>query len=58
MNKPDDALKFLESAAETGFPCYPLFEKDANLNNIRQDPRFVTLLAKLKQQWEYYKTLS
>jgi serine/threonine protein kinase/Flp pilus assembly protein TadD len=58
MNKPDQAFKWLEQAAEEGFPCYPLFEHDANLNSLRQDGRFIALLAKLKQQWESYKTLS
>ena len=56
MNKPEQAIKWLEVAAE-GFPCYPLFEKDANLNNLRQDPRFVTFLAKQKQQWDHYRTI-
>ncbi len=57
MNKPAQAIKWLEAAAEDGFPCYPLFEKDANLDNLRQDARFVTFLAKLRQQWEYYRTI-
>jgi len=57
MNKPDQAIKWLEAAAEDGFPCYPLFERDTNLNNLRQDSRFATFLAKQKKQWEYYKTI-
>ena len=57
MNKPAEAMKWLEVAAGDGFPCYPLFEKDPNLNNVRQDARFVALMAKLKQQWEHYKTI-
>ncbi|MDQ3666879.1 MAG: tetratricopeptide repeat-containing serine/threonine-protein kinase, partial [Acidobacteriota bacterium] len=57
MNKPEPAIKWLEVAAEDGFPCYPLFERDANLDNLRQDARFVTFLAKLKQQWEYHKSI-
>jgi len=52
MNKPDEAVKWLETAADDGFPCYPLFEHDANLNNLRKDERFVAFMAKLKQQWE------
>jgi len=56
MNKPEQAIKWLEVAAE-GFPCYPLFEKDANLDNLRKDPRFVAFLAKQKQQWESYRTI-
>jgi tetratricopeptide (TPR) repeat protein len=57
MNKPEPAIKWLEAAAEDGFPCYPLFERDANLDNLRSDARFVTFLAKQKQKWEYYKTI-
>ncbi len=57
MNKPAEAMKWLEVAAEDGFPCYPLFEKDPNLNNLRQDARFVRFLAKVRQQWESYKTI-
>jgi len=57
MKNPEQAIKWLDAAAENGFPCYPLFESDANLNNLRQDARFVTLMAKLRPQWEYYKTI-
>jgi len=57
MNKHDEAIKWLELAAQNGFPCYPFFEREASLNNLRQDPRFITLMEKLKQQWEYYKTI-
>jgi TolB-like protein/DNA-binding winged helix-turn-helix (wHTH) protein/Flp pilus assembly protein TadD len=57
MNKPEQAIKWLDVAAEDGFPCYPLFERDTNLDNLRQDARFVAFLAKLRQRWEYYKTI-
>jgi len=55
MNKPDEAIKWLETAADDGFPCYPLFERDPNLANLRQDGRFVAVMAKLKQQSENYR---
>jgi serine/threonine protein kinase len=55
MNKPDEALKWLQFTADDGFPCYPLFEQDASLNNIRNDERFITFMAKQRQQWEKYK---
>jgi len=57
MNKPAQAINWLKVAAENGFPCYPLFEKDPNLNNLRQDAHFITFLAKRKEQWEYYKSI-
>jgi tetratricopeptide (TPR) repeat protein len=55
MNRHEQAIKWLESVANDGFPCYVLFERDHNLDNLRQDARFQALLAKLKQQWEQYK---
>jgi tetratricopeptide (TPR) repeat protein/tRNA A-37 threonylcarbamoyl transferase component Bud32 len=55
MNKPEEANKWLQNAADDGFPCYPLFEKDANLNSLRKDERFIAFMAKLKQQWNSYQ---
>ena len=57
MNKSEPALRYLEWAADDGFPCYPLFKTDPNLERVREEPRFVTLLTRLKQQWEYYRGL-
>jgi serine/threonine protein kinase/tetratricopeptide (TPR) repeat protein len=57
MNKTEQAIKWLEVTADSGFPCYPLFERDTNLDNLRQDARFIAFLAKLRQRWEQYKTI-
>jgi TolB-like protein/cytochrome c-type biogenesis protein CcmH/NrfG len=57
MNRHEQAIKWLESAANEGFPCYVLFERDRNLDNLRHDARFQALLTKLKRQWEHYKTV-
>jgi serine/threonine protein kinase/Flp pilus assembly protein TadD len=57
MNNRDEAIKWLESAADDGFPCYVLFERDHNLDNLRQHERFQALMVKLKRQWEYYKSI-
>ena len=54
MNKPEQAVKWLQEAADDGFPCYPEFEHDSNLNNLRQDERFIAFMSKLKQQWQHY----
>lgn len=54
MNKVDEALKWLEVTADDGFPCYPLFENDPNLNRLRKDERFIAFMTKLKQQWQRY----
>jgi len=56
LNKPDQAVAWLEKTAATGFPCYPDFEHDRALDEIRQDPRFVAFMQKLKPQWEHLKS--
>ena len=54
LKKPDQAVDYLQLAADDGFPCYPLFENDEVFKDMSQHPRYVALLAKLKQQWERY----
>ena len=56
MNQIELAVKWLQDAAEDGFPCYPLFANDTNLDSLRKDERFIAFMAKLKQQWERYNT--
>jgi len=55
MNKPELALKYLQQAADDGFPCYTLFERDANLDNLRSHPPFTNFMTQQKKQWEYFK---
>jgi hypothetical protein len=55
MKNPGEALKWLQLAADEGLPCYPLFERDPNLDNLRQDPQFNSFMTKLKAQWDYYR---
>jgi hypothetical protein len=53
--KSVEAVKWLEEAVATGFRCYPLFERDAFLNSIRQAPEFIQFMAEMKAQHERYK---
>ncbi|HZS07752.1 MAG TPA: protein kinase [Blastocatellia bacterium] len=55
LHRPAEAVKWLEVAADDGFPCYPWFEYDANLNNLRKDERFIAFMTKLRKQWEHYQ---
>jgi eukaryotic-like serine/threonine-protein kinase len=55
MKKAEEAIRWLQAAADDGFPCYPLFENDPYLSHLRKDPRFIALMAKLKEQWERYR---
>ena len=55
IGKVEPAITWLQTAADDGFPCYPLFERDPNLDSLREDPRFITFMEGLKRQWEHYK---
>jgi len=58
MNKCDEAMRWLQDAADDGFPNYPYFEIDHNLDNLRSDPRFVEFMSKGKIQLEKYRKLA
>lgn len=53
--KSDEAVKWLRETAATGFPNYPLFERDPYLDRIRKAPEFVQFMADEKAQWEKYR---
>jgi eukaryotic-like serine/threonine-protein kinase len=53
--KSDEAVRWLKETAATGFPNYPLFERDHYLDRIRQAPEFVQFMAEEKAQWEKYR---
>ena len=55
MGDSKSAVDWLQKAADHGLPCYPLFNKDPNLRNIRNDPAYISLMQKMKKQWEYFK---
>jgi eukaryotic-like serine/threonine-protein kinase len=57
MKKAEEAIRWLQAAADDGFPCYPLFENDPYLDHLRKDPRFIALMARLKEQWERYRDI-
>jgi tetratricopeptide (TPR) repeat protein len=54
MKEPEQAVKWLQVTADEGFPNYPLFEGDAQLDNLKSYPRFMAFMAQQKQQWEYF----
>ena len=48
LDRREQALQYLRLTAEDGFPCYPLFEHDSNLDHPRRDPRCLSFLAEQK----------
>ncbi|TMF34599.1 MAG: tetratricopeptide repeat protein [Chloroflexi bacterium] len=55
LRQPARAVYWLRQATETGWPCYPYFARDPNLDNIRNDQGFVEFMNQLKLQWERYR---
>ena len=58
MNRPKDAVHWLRAAADDGFPCYPLFERDRSLDSLRMDAGFLQLMTDLKKRWEHFKRIA
>ena len=53
--KSREAVRWLRETAATGFPNYPLFERDPYLDRIRLAPEFVHFMTDKKTQWEEYR---
>jgi len=54
MQETGKAVEWLQKTADDGLPCYPLFRGDPNLKMLEHDPGYVKLMARLKEQWEYF----
>ena len=56
LGKKDQAIEYLNKSIETGFPCYPWFQKDPLLDPLRNSKSFQELLSRLEK--EYQKALA
>jgi class 3 adenylate cyclase/predicted negative regulator of RcsB-dependent stress response len=56
MNKTDKAVEWFEKATGDGLNCYPMFERDASLNGIRNDSRFREIMEIERKKWEDYRS--
>ena len=52
MHRSKEAVRWLRAAAEDGFPCFPLYDHDAALESVRNEPGFIELMAELRSDWE------
>jgi tetratricopeptide (TPR) repeat protein len=52
LGDSSEALKWLERAADTGLPCYPLYERDLLLQPLRDEQKFRNFMARLRSSWE------
>jgi tetratricopeptide (TPR) repeat protein len=52
----DEAVSWLDHGREWGFINYPfLQEHDPFLKNLRRNPRFKTLMERVKHEWEHFE---
>ena len=58
MNQPEKAIEWLKKSADGGFLCYPLFEHDTLLDNVRNDPRFAELISDIKRRLKEHSSTS
>jgi DNA-binding winged helix-turn-helix (wHTH) protein len=58
LNEPDEAVEWLKVTADDGFPCYPYFANDPNLDSLRARPRFHALMSTLERQWDRFKKIA
>ncbi|MGA9978021.1 MAG: protein kinase, partial [Candidatus Sulfotelmatobacter sp.] len=47
--------RMLQRSVEGGFFCYPYFESDPLLNNLRTDPEFAEITAQARERHEQFK---
>jgi hypothetical protein len=55
MIRPKEAVDWLQKAADDIYPPDSLFMRDHNLDNLRHDLSFISLMKKQEEQWKYYK---
>ncbi len=58
LGDPDASIRWLQQAADTGFPCYPWFERDPLLDPVKQRADFTRLLQRLRSAHEDARTRS
>ncbi len=51
-----EVFRWLRKAAETGFPCYPWFERDPLLASLRKNTGFQQFMNELQKTFEIAKT--
>jgi tetratricopeptide (TPR) repeat protein len=55
LEKPKQSTEWLGKAARGGLPNFPLFDNDAHLDSIRDDPGFEQLMLELHREWDDYR---
>jgi tetratricopeptide (TPR) repeat protein len=52
LGQKEEAMNWLQRAIQVGYGNYPWFQADANLDSLRQEPRFQVMMDELRARWE------
>jgi eukaryotic-like serine/threonine-protein kinase len=52
LGRMSEARDWLARAVETGFPCYPWYQRDPLLEPVRKDPEGHRFMERLRESWE------
>ncbi|MBV9746661.1 MAG: protein kinase, partial [Acidobacteriia bacterium] len=55
LGEIEKAMGWLEKSVDTGFPCWPFFQVDPSLENLRGEPRFQRLIEDLERKYTALK---
>ncbi|MCL4522827.1 MAG: protein kinase, partial [Acidobacteria bacterium] len=55
LGRPAEAVRMLRQARDTGFFCYPWYERDPLLRPLERDPEFQKFMQEFRQQWEAFR---
>jgi eukaryotic-like serine/threonine-protein kinase len=52
LGRMSEAREWLARAVETGFPCYPWYQRDPLIEPVRKDPEGHRFMERLRESWE------
>jgi len=55
LGRKREAIHWLQTATDEGFPAYPFYKGDPSLAGLRGDPAFEAFLAQLEKRWQHYR---
>lgn len=54
LGRTDESIEWLTAAVRDGFPCLPAVEGEPFLESLRTDPRYVELVAEVRQSRDHF----